>query len=262
MLDGIVTAGRSSHMAEEENVTKTRSGRFIPHPDGYRNFVPWGLPPNPPIEPDPELWLILSQAAAALGKLDGAAETIPNPEAYAALYIRWEAVLSSQIEGTEVSLLELLEHEAGVRKAEPNWEMKHILGCVAATRYGLNKLMQSPVTMNLIMGCHAKLFSTGFRGNAALAGEIRDTQNYVGAPGSTVQTARFVPPPHNKVKPLLDNLQEFYQDESQLPILIKVALIHSQFETIHPFEDGNGPIGRLLIILSLVEAGSLSRPTS
>ncbi|UCH09830.1 MAG: Fic family protein, partial [Fidelibacterota bacterium] len=114
-----------------------------------------------------------------------------------------EAIFSSQIEGTEISLRELLEYEAGVRKTDPNWEMKHVLGCLAATQYGLQQIQRSPVTMDLIMSCHEILFSTGFRGKGALAGEIRDTQNYVGAPGSTVQTARFVPPPPGKVKALL-----------------------------------------------------------
>ncbi|UCD37511.1 MAG: Fic family protein [Fidelibacterota bacterium] len=243
-----------------EDTTETRSGRFILQSEGYKVFIPWGLPPDPPIEPDSELWLLLSDADRSLGRLDGSAETLANPDLFVPMYVRKEAIFSSQIEGSEISLIDLLKFEAGDRKLGSSWEVKHVLGCQYAINHGLHLLDNSSVSLDLVLACHEQLFSAGLKTKESRPGEWRQTQNFVGAPGSTVHTARFVPPPVSELRPLLENLNDYFSAESTIPPLIRAGLVHAQFETIHPFEDGNGPIGRLLITLLLKQLGIIRRP--
>jgi Fic family protein len=243
-----------------DDITETRTGRFVPQPEGYRTFIPWGLPPDPPIESDPELWYLLSQADGAIGRLDGSASTLIHPELFTPMFIRNEAVLSSQIEGVEVTLLEFLKFEADTHDSPGSQKMEHIRGCQKAMKYGHQKISESPFSFETFLGCHEQLHSTGLRGKGHKPGQLRVNQNYVGAPGSTVQTARFVPPPPDHIQPLIDNLEEFILKQDQSPILIGAGMAHAQFETIHPFEDGNGPLGRILVAILLTDKGILSLP--
>ena len=243
-----------------DEITETRTGRFVPQPEGYRTFIPWGLPPDPPVESDPELWYMLSQADGAIGRLDGSASALIQPELYSQAFMRNEAVFSSQIEGIEVTLLEYLKFEADNTGPTESQMHEHIRGCFSALKFGYEKILTSPFSFEIILGCHTGLHSTGLRGRGHDAGQYRKSQNYVGAPGSTVRTARFVPPPPDHVKALMDNLEEFVLKQDQSPILIRAAMAHAQFETIHPFEDGNGPLGRILVALILADKGLLSHP--
>ncbi|MFC1619519.1 Fic family protein [Candidatus Neomarinimicrobiota bacterium] len=243
-----------------DEITETRTGRFVPQPEGYRTFIPWGLPPDPPIESDPELWYLLSQADGAIGRLDGSASTLIHPELFTPIFVRNEAVLSSQIEGIEVTLLEFLKFEADTHDSPGSQKMEHIRGCHKAMDYGHQKILKSPFSFETLLGCHEQLHSTGLRGKGHKPGQLRVNQNYVGAPGSTVQTARFVPPPPDHIQPLIDNLEEFILRQDHSPILISAGMAHAHFETIHPFEDGNGPLGRILVALLLTDKGVLSHP--
>lgn len=243
-----------------DDITETRTGRFIPQPEGYRTFIPWGLPPDPPIESDPELWSLLSQADGAIGRLDGSASTLIHPELFTPIFVRNEAVHSSQIEGIEVTLFEFLKFEADTHDATGSQKMEHIRGCHTAMRYGYQKILESPFSFETFLGCHEQLHSTGLRGKGHNPGRLRAGQNYVGAPGSTVHTARFVPPPPDHIQPLIDNLEEFIHKQDQSPVLIRAGIAHAQFETIHPFEDGNGPLGRILVTMLLKDKGILSHP--
>ncbi len=221
-------------------------------------FIPWGLPPEPPIAADTELWLSLSEADQALGRLNGCVDTLAHPLVLDPLFIRQEAVLSCQIEGSQISLGELLEYEAGISHDEI--AVRHVLSCMAAINYGLEQIQDSSISLELILACHKKYFTTGFQGTETHPGHIRTTQNYIGAPGCTIQTARYIPPPPHQFSALLDNLIDFLHTDNRMPALIMAGLAHAQFESIHPFEDGNGPLGRFLITLHLMEMGVLKRP--
>jgi len=237
-----------------------RSGRYIQQPQGYRAFIPKGLPPEPPILMDPEMWMLLSQADRALGRLDGSIELLPNPDLFVFMYVRKEAVLSSQIEGTQASLIDVLEFEAqALEPGRPN-DVGEVVNYVNAMNYGIDRLRDLPISLRLIREIHEKLL-TGVRGSERSPGEFRRSQNWIGSPGSKgLANARFVPPPPHEMIEALDNLEKFFYDEKPMPLLIKVGLIHAQFETIHPFLDGNGRIGRLLITFLLCEKGILKLP--
>jgi len=237
-----------------------RSGRYIQQPQGYRAFIPKGLPPEPPILMDPEMWMLLSQADRALGRLDGSIELLPNPDLFVFMYVRKEAVLSSQIEGTQASLIDVLEFEAqALEPGRPN-DVGEVVNYVNAMNYGLDRLRDLPLSLRLIREIHEKLL-TGVRGSERSPGEFRRSQNWIGSPGSKgLANAMFVPPPPHEMTEALDNLEKFFHDEKPIPLLIKVGLIHAQFETIHPFLDGNGRIGRLLITFLLCEKGILKLP--
>jgi len=216
------------------------------------------LPPREPeLTIDPELLALLSKADIALGRLDGAAEALPNPDPFVFMYVRKEAVLSSQIEGTQTSLLEVLEFEAEALEPEPSQDLEEVVNYIAALKYGLHRLEELPVSLRLIKEIHAKLM-TGVRGSDKTPGEFRTSQNYIGVAGEP--RARFVPPPPEEMWESLDNFEKFLHDEAPLPDLIRLGLAHAQFETIHPFLDGNGRVGRLLITFLLCERGILRRP--
>ena len=238
---------------------KFRAGRYILQPQGYRAFIPANLPPVPPISLDDEMWTLLSQADRDLGRLDGSTTVLPNPDLFVYMYVRKEAVLSSQIEGTQASLIDLVEFESKAAESGTQGDVEEVVNYVAAMNYGLNRLKELPLSLRLIREIHEKLLK-GVRGTDTNPGEFRSSQNWVGAPGSRPDTARHVPPPPYEMQNSLDNLEKYFHDETPVPLLIKVGLVHSQFETIHPFLDGNGRVGRLLITCLLCERGALQRP--
>ena len=238
---------------------KTRAGRYIRQAEGYSAFVPAALPPDPPINMDQRTWSLLSKADRALARLDGAAETLPNPDLFVYMYVRKEAVLSSQIEGTQASLDDLLEFEARPPKSPRFPDVREVANYVAAMNHGLQRLSTLPVSLRLIREIHSELLADS-RGSERAVGEFRHSQNWIGTPGCTLSEATFVPPPVHEMLPALNDLERFCHAHGTMPDLIQVGLIHAQFETIHPFLDGNGRIGRLIIPLYLVSKGILKKP--
>lgn len=237
----------------------SRAGRYIRQPTGYRAFSPAPLPPEPPLNLGGELYTLLEQAHLALGRLDGAVQILPNPDLFVFMYVRKEAVLSSQIEGTQSSLQNLLAAEARLHDPDAPQDVSEVLNYVKAMHHGLSRLADLPVSVRLIREIHEVLMD-GVRGGRLAPGELRSTQNWIGPGGCTLQDAVFVPPPPLEVPQALSDLERFLYSDSRLPVLVKVALAHAQFETIHPFLDGNGRIGRLLITFLLVERKLQRRP--
>jgi cell filamentation protein, protein adenylyltransferase len=236
-----------------------RAGTYQRQPSGYSAFIPAPLPPQPQVELTGELQRLLSQADVALGRLDGSIQTLPNPDLFVLMYVRKEAVLSSQIEGTQSSLQDLLAAEAQLHSPETPKDVDEVVNYVAAMNYGLVRLSELPVSVRLIREIHAKLLD-GVRGSRLAPGELRSTQNWIGPGGCTLNEAAFVPPPPDIVPQALGDLEKFLHAENDLPLLVKTGLAHAQFETIHPFLDGNGRVGRLLITFLLCESGVLHKP--
>ncbi len=241
------------------HTTPTRAGQYVPQAGGYRAFVPAPLPPHPSVEISGELQSLLSRADQVLGRLDGSIYTLPNPDLFVYMYIRKEAVLSSQIEGTQSSLHDLLSAEASVFAPDQPKDVDEVINYVSAMNHGLERLTQLPMSVRLVREIHSRLLQ-GVRGSGLAPGEIRDSQNWIGPQGCSVNEAIFVPPPPLEVLPALGALERFIHYDGSLPLLVKIGLVHSQFETIHPFLDGNGRIGRLLITLLLCESGVLQKP--
>lgn len=238
---------------------RTRAGRYVTQPNGYRAFIPAPLPPNPPLAIKGELQTQLSEADHALGRLDGAVLTLPNPDLFVMMYVRKEAVLSSQIEGTQSSLQDLLAAEAAVLDPKHPRDVREVVNYVNAMNHGLERLKELPVSVRLIREIHGALIK-GVRGGHLTPGELRQTQNWIGLPGCTLRDAVFVPPPPEELPQAMSDLERFLHSDSQLPVLVQVGLVHAQFETIHPFLDGNGRVGRLLITFLLTERKLLSQP--
>ena len=236
-----------------------RAGIYQRQLTGYRAFIPARLPPTPPVEVRGDLQRLLSNADLALGRLDGSIQTLPNPDLFVFMYVRKEAVLSSQIEGTQSSLQDLLAAEAQLYTPERPKDVDEVVNYVRAMNYGLARLSDLPVSVRLIREIHARLLD-GVRGSLLTPGELRRTQNWVGPGGCTLKEAVFVPPPPEVVSEALCDLERFLHDGGGLPLLIKIGLAHAQFETIHPFLDGNGRVGRLLITFLLCECGVLHKP--
>jgi Fic family protein len=236
-----------------------RAGTYQRQPTGYRAFIPAPLPPQPPVMLGGELQRLLSQADLALGRLDGSIQTLPNPDLFVFMYVRKEAVLSSQIEGTQSSLQDLLAAEAQLYTRETPKDVDEVLNYVAAMNHGLSRLSDLPVSVRLIREIHEKLLD-GVRGSQLAPGELRRTQNWIGPRGCTLNEATFVPPPADVVPQALGDLEKFLHMQSDLPLLIRIGLAHAQFETIHPFLDGNGRVGRLLITFLLCEGDVLHKP--
>ena len=236
-----------------------RAGRYVAQPAGYRAFLPAPLPPAPPVRLEGELQALLSRADRALGRLDGSIQTLPHTDLFVAMYVRKEAVLSSQIEGTQSSLEDVLAAEARVLSADRPNDVDEVFNYVGAMNHGLDRLAALPVSVRLIREIHQRLL-TGVRGQNRSPGELRTSQNWIGPGGCTLAEATFVPPPPHEVPRLLGELERFLHDESPLPLLIRIGLAHAQFETIHPFLDGNGRIGRLLITFLLCEKQVLLKP--
>ncbi|MEW6532877.1 MAG: Fic family protein [Thermodesulfobacteriota bacterium] len=224
--------------------------------EGFEAFVPFALPPSPPLDVDLDL---LEQANRAVGRLDALTLLLPDPSLFLYFYVRKEAVLSSQIEGTQSSLSDLLLHEYHEAPGIPKDDVEEVSQYVAALNHGLERLRGGfPLSLRLIREIHGMLLSKG-RGSTQRPGEFRRSQNWVG--GSRPGNARFVPPPPEEVKGCMGHLEKFLHDRPvRTPLLLKAALSHVQFETIHPFLDGNGRLGRLLITFLLCIEGALSEP--
>lgn len=230
-------------------------GKKIPH-GGYSAFVPAPLPPT--LIWTPRLVRVLSDADRSIGRLAGEGGRLPNPHVLMRPFVRREAVLSSKIEGTQATLGELLAAEAGASVDRSPEDLREVGNYVVALEDGIAQLKKLPLCVRIVRVLHAKLM-TGVRGEQATPGRFRKIQNWIGRPGSTPATASFVPPPPDEVEPCLAAWERFLH-ESDLPPLIVIALAHYQFEAIHPFLDGNGRVGRLLISLFLIERGILPTP--
>ena len=221
-----------------------------------RAFVPAPLPPRPVIEMTASRRRLLEEADAALAKLDGAALHLPEIDLFLYAYVRKEAVLSSQIEGTHSTLSDLMRFELDDLQV-PVDDVKEVSSYVAAMEHGMARLKNLPLSGRLIREMHDKLMVKG-RGSEKEPGEFRRTQNWIG--GQRPSKAHYVPPPPHEVLPCMGDLDKFINAEDDMPTLIRAALVHVQFESIHPFLDGNGRIGRLIIALLLQQSGKLSRP--
>ena len=224
----------------------------------YDSYVPRPLPPEPPIRMD-ELYSLLDRANAALGRLEGVCATLPDTSLFLYMYIRKEAVLSSQIEGTRSSLYDLLLSENTRAPGIPSDEdVVSVSRYVKAMKYGIDRLKELPLSLRLIREIHEKLMGKELYSHMR-PGEFRTSQNWIG--GLRPSVARFVPPPAENLMECLGDLENFLHDETvKLPSLVKAALVHAQFETIHPFLDGNGRVGRLLITFTLYAWGTIREP--
>lgn len=238
---------------------KERAGRYVLQPTGYRAFIPAPLPPVPPLQVEGMLIELLSTASYSLGRLNGAIVTLPTPDLFVYMYVRKEAVLSSQIEGTQSSLQNLLAAEAHMLDARIPQDVNEVINYVNAMHYGLERLNSLPISIRLIREIHAELMK-GVRGGKLAPGEIRTTQNWIGPAGCTLKEAVFVPPPPQELPAVLGDLEQFLHMKDAIPPLLRIGLAHAQFETIHPFLDGNGRMGRLLITLLLVAQKLLIHP--
>ena len=235
-----------------------RAGNYIKQPSGYRAFIPAPLPPDPPVVMDSELTKLLSHADRVLGRLDGIGSVLPNPNLFVAMYVRQEAVLSSQIEGTQSTLEDVLQFEVDDKSNDLPKDVEEVVNYIGAMNHGIKRLSELPLSLRLIREIHARLMA-GVRGQNRTPGEFRKTQNWIGPSGANLNSATFVPPPVPDMKEALDKFEKFLHDES-LPVLIHTGLAHAQFETIHPFLDGNGRVGRLLITFLLCQRKVLHRP--
>lgn len=222
-----------------------------------RAYVPMPLPPDPPLDLG-RLARLIGRAEQALGRLDGMTAVLPSPSLFIFMYVRKEALLSSQIEGTQSSLSDLLLFESNEPPFVPLDDVQEVSNYVSAMEHGLKRLAENfPLSLRLIREMHQELLSKG-RGSSKQPGEFRSTQNWIG--GTRPGNALFVPPPPGEVMRCLGELEHFVHDRSTYPVLLRAALAHVQFETIHPFLDGNGRLGRLLITLMLCEEKALTQP--
>ena len=236
-----------------------RAGYFMNANVGYKSFVPAKLPPDPPIQYDAEMQTLLSLADRKLGRLDGITQILPNPELFVAMYVKKEAVLSSQIEGTQASFVDVLSAEYNQADDQRRDDISEVVNYVNAMNWGLAELERFPLSLRLIRNIHAKLLQNT-RGSHRNPGEFRKSQNWIGPAGCTLNTATFVPPTVPDMETALGELERYFYENDFTPALIKIALIHAQFETIHPFLDGNGRMGRLLITFWLCQQNILTKP--
>lgn len=243
---------------EAESFRHSPSGHTVQTPAGFSAFVPNPLPPDVPWTT--RLVTALSDGDRALGELAGFGRTLPNPHLLIRPFVRREAVLSSRIEGTRASLGDLYAFEAQQPALfEPAGDVREVHNYVRALEYGLERLKNLPMSLRLIRELHAILME-GVRGQAQTAGEFRRSQNWIGPPGSTTQDATYVPPPVAEMNQALGSLEAFLHERRDLPALVRLGLIHYQFEAIHPFLDGNGRVGRLLLALLLCAWELLPQP--
>ncbi|MCG3189115.1 MAG: hypothetical protein LKCHEGNO_01383 [Burkholderiaceae bacterium] len=237
-----------------------RAGRYVQQTTGYKAFIPAPLSPDPPVEYSGELQTLLSAADRDIGRLDALASLLPNPDLFVAMYVRHEAVLSSQIEGTQSTLEDVLAFEADALRDDTPRDVEEVVNYVRAMNHGLARLPELPLSLRLLREIHAELMR-GVRGGDKSPGEFRVSQNWIGGRGSTLRNAAFIPPPPHELMNSLGQLERFlHEARGSVPLLVRCGLAHAQFETIHPFLDGNGRVGRLLITLMLCEEGALSRP--
>src|SRR5271166_5291 len=236
-----------------------RAGQYVRQVEGYQAFIPAPLPPQPPPQIDQKTLNLLSRADLALGRLDGVTSILPNPDLFVAMFVRQEAVLSSQIEGTQSTLEDVLQFEVDEKGADLPKDIGEVVNYVNAIKFGLKRLRDFPLSLRLIREIHGRLLQ-GVRGGERTPGEFRRTQNWIGPAGCNLHTATFIPPPVHAMNPSLDNLERFLHDTDSFPVLIHCALAHAQFESIHPFIDGNGRVGRLLITFLLCQREILQQP--
>lgn len=243
-----------------KNLQSSRAGRYICQLSGYEAYYPAPLPPIPPLAIEGDLLRLLSDADRALARLDAVSTFLPNPDLFVATYVRHEAVLSSQIEGTQSTLEDVLAYEADATHNRAPKDVNEVVNYVRAMNHGLRRLAELPLSLRLLREIHKELMQN-VRGSERTPGEFRISQNWIGAPGSTLKNAAFVPPPAHELMNFLGDLEKFlHEHKGDTPLLIQCGLAHAQFETIHPFLDGNGRVGRLLITLMLCEANALTRP--
>jgi len=241
-----------------DDFSDTTAGRVLRTPNGYWVFVPNPLPPT--INWSAPLISALDEAARNLGRLASLAERLPSPRLLVRPFIRREAVLSSHIEGTRASLVDLYTYESTQLSFLANTsDVQEVYNYVRAMDYGLERLKKLPVSLRLIRDIHRVLME-GVRGDRLTPGEFRHSQNWIRPPGSTIESATLVPPPVNEMVQSLDAMEKFIHASSDIPNLVRAGLIHYQFEAIHPFLDGNGRLGRLLVILLLIEWGLIPQP--
>lgn len=241
--------------------TSDRSGQFRRQPTGYWAFVPAQLLPYPELTWDDELHALLSKADRAVARLDGASSILPNADLFVSMYAMKEAVLSSQIEGTQATVSDVVAYKAEETLRPADKHIVEVLNYGEAMRLGLEGLAQRPISTELLRQMHKPLLEGG-RGQEQRPGEIRQKQNWIDVDPNLkdLNRAKFVPPPPHEMNQALYDLQNFINDPAPLPILVRCALAHAQFETIHPFGDGNGRIGRMLITLMLCDKTVLDRP--
>lgn len=239
-----------------ERLRQSGAGRLVKVPQGYWAFVPNPLPPK--FNFSPLLVNALSEADRALGALEGMGRTLPNPTLLVMPYARREAVMSSRIEGTQASLSDLFLFEAAKVKSEHS-DVREVANYVRAMNHGLKRLHEIPLSLRLVREMHANLLA-GVRGQEQTPGEFRRSQNWVGPAGTPLDQAIYIPPPPAELRAVLGDWEKYLHERESFPPLIQCALMHSQFESIHPFLDGNGRVGRLLITLFLCERGHLSQP--
>ena len=242
-----------------KQVSPSRTGQTIKQiPGNYLAFVPNKINPDGPkgLSYDAEMWKLISEANLALGELNGITKTLYNPDLFIGFYVQKEALLSSQIEGTQCSLDEVLQADEQTGEARP---LDEVVNYINAMTFGLDQLEAIPFSSRLIRNIHKTLMQ-GVRGKEKAPGEFRKTQNWIGPAGCTLEEAIFVPPPPNEVANLMGDLEKYYHAESNLPPLIKAAIMHAHFETVHPFADGNGRMGRLLITFLLCHKNILDKP--
>ncbi|MBQ2801247.1 MAG: Fic family protein [Lachnospiraceae bacterium] len=211
-----------------------RAGYFMNSNVGYKSFVPAKLPPDPPVQYDAELQTLLSLADRKLGRLDGITQILPNPELFVAMYVKKEAVLSSQIEGTQASFVDVLSAEYNQADDQRRDDISEVVNYVNAMNWGLDELERFPLSLRLIRNIHAKLLQNT-RGSHRNPGEFRKSQNWIGPAGCTLSSATFIPPTVPDMEAALGDLETYFYQEDFTPALIKIAMIHAQFETIHPF---------------------------
>jgi Fic family protein len=242
-----------------EDFKAPAAGKVIRHGTGYHAFIPAALPPL--VNFDADLVLMLSKADAALSELSGLGHVLPNPHLLIGPLLRREAVQSSRIEGTQASLSDVLLDEATpAQSATPKSDdLREVRNYVTALEHGITRLGELPLSLRLVRELHGKLMA-GVRGDQATPGEFRRTQNWIGPAGSNLMNAPYVPPPVDEMTELLADWERYLHLHDRTPDLVQCAIMHEQFEAIHPFLDGNGRVGRLMITLFLIERGRLSRP--
>ena len=230
---------------------KNRAGEYKPNLSGelqYKSFLPKPLPPNPPIDYDKDIIHILSKANRSLGILEGVSSQVPDVDIFVSMYVRKEALLSSQIEGTQATLDDVLDPNI---EENTNRHVADVINYIKASQYGEKRLTDLPITSRLLKEIHEVLMCD-VRGSGKNPGEFRRSQNWVGPQGSTLKNAKYVPPNTEDMIEAISDLDKFLNEEDELDPLIKIGLAHYQFETIYPFLDGNGRIGRLLMFKELL----------
>jgi Fic family protein len=237
--------------------SRNKPGRLLKHARGYWVFIPNPLPPEIPLTW--ELAARVSDADRAISELAGVGRMLPNPYLLIRPFMSREAILSSRIEGTRASLSDLFFFEAASEPPSPGSDVREVHNYVTAFEYGLRRMRDLPVSLRLIREIHRKLMD-GMRGEHLTPGEFRRSQNWIGPPGCTLNEATFVPPPHEEMKSCLSELEKFWHEPAAIPLVVRLALVHYQFEVIHPFLDGNGRMGRLLMGLMLCHENILPQP--